>query len=489
MRKARTIVIPMYREAPHIAATIRTLAGSALDDGETEFLFVDDGSEDDTVAVARTALAAASLPGSILRLGRNLGKGGAVRAGMLAASGGVVAFSDADLSVGPADVVKCLAVVESGRAEVACASREVEGSRLPVRQPPLRELAGRSFNLVLRLLRLTRMRDTQCGLKAFTREAARGIFERLTVTGFAFDVELLVLADRLGLRVEEVPVEWRHVEESRVRPVRDSVRMLADAFRIRLGLRRREPPPTAMRDEAFDVMARLEREHWWFRAKRELAAQELARAGTRPGAIADVGCGTGATTAALRALGFGTTIGIDPSPYAIRLARAGDGDTPFVVARAEALPLRARSSRGVVCMDVLEHVEDDVAALGELARVVEPGSTLVLTVPAYMWAWSEHDRVLGHRRRYTARALRDRVAAAGLVVTRCTYFHSWLVPLAFLVRKTALGRLARGSQEEASFVSPGVNRLFYLLTRIERGIIHRLPLPFGLSIMVVARRP
>jgi hypothetical protein len=161
----------------------------------------------------------------------------------------------------------------------------------------------------------------------------------------------------------------------------------------------------------------------------------------------------------------------------------------FVVARAEALPLRTRSSTSLVCMDVLEHLDDDLAALRELSRVVEPGSTLVIVVPAYQWAWSDHDRRLGHRRRYTARRLRERVRAAGLVVIRCTYFHSWLVPLALVVRKTPLARLARGSNEEASFVSPSFNRLLHLVTRIERALIHRLPLPFGLSIMLVAQRP
>ena len=488
---ARTLVVPMYREAPRIARTIHTLATSSLNDPRTEIILVDDGSDDDTVAVARAALGATSLTASIVRLERNLGKGGAVRAGVLASSGRAVAFSDADLSVGVADIERCFAPVESGNADVVCSSRAAAGSVIPVRQPRLRELSGRTFNLALRLLGLTRLHDTQCGLKVFAREAALLLFEQLSVTGFAFDVELLLFADRLGLRVEEVPVEWRHVEESRVRPLRDGVAMLRDALRLRLAprVRRRGPRPTSMRDETFAVMAKLEREHWWFRAKRELAVQELRRAGTRDGAAADVGCGTGASAAALRALGFHPLIGIDPSSYAIGLAHKGDGNTPFVVARAEALPLKTGSSGCVLCMDVLEHMADDVATLGELGRVVRPGSTLLLTVPAYGWAWSDHDVTLGHHRRYTARTLRRRVRAAGFIVRRCTYFHSWLVPLAFLVRKTPLARLMRGSAEEASFVSPGVNRLLHLVSRAERGVIRMVRLPFGLSIMLVAERP
>ena len=267
---ARTLVIPMYREAPRIARTIRTLAVSALNDPSTEIILVDDASDDGTIAVARSALAATTLTASIVRLERNLGKGGAVRAGVLASRGRVVAFSDADLSAGVTDIERCFAVAESGRADVVCSSRAVAGSVIPVRQPRLRELSGKAFNLVLRLLGLTRFRDTQCGLKAFTREAALCLFERLSVTGFAFDVEVLLLAERLGLRIEEVPVEWRHVEESRVRPMRDGLVMMRDALRIRFALSARGRPPvgTAVGDETRGAPASPEGDRGRRRAER-----------------------------------------------------------------------------------------------------------------------------------------------------------------------------------------------------------------------------
>ena len=157
-----------------------------------------------------------------------------MRAGVLASTGRVVGFSDADLSAGATEIAKCFAAVQSGPAQVVCSSRAMADSVIPVRQPRLRELSGKTFNLVLRLLGLTRFRDTQCGLKVFTHEVAFRLFEQLSITGFAFDVEILLVAERLGLRIEEVPVEWRHVEESRVRPMRDGLAMLRDALRIRL---------------------------------------------------------------------------------------------------------------------------------------------------------------------------------------------------------------------------------------------------------------
>src|SRR4029077_6879989 len=134
----------------------------------------------------------------------------------------------------------------------------------------------------------TRLHDTQCGLKVFAREAALSLFSELSITGFAFDIEVLLLAERLDLRVEEIPVEWRHMEESRVRPLRDGFVMLRDALRLRFAPRRPSyPAPAAMHEEDFAVMAKLEREHWWFRAKRELAVQEMQRAGMRTGTVAD----------------------------------------------------------------------------------------------------------------------------------------------------------------------------------------------------------
>ncbi|HJR26851.1 MAG TPA: hypothetical protein VJ804_15340, partial [Acidimicrobiales bacterium] len=111
-----------------------------------------------------------------------------------------------------------------------------------------------------------------------------------------------------------------------------------------------------------------------------------------------------------------------------------------------------------------------------------------VAVPAYAWAWSDHDVRLGHRRRYSRRALVEAARAAGLDVLRVTYFHSWLVPFALLLRRTPLRRLLRGSAEEASYVGPGVNRFLARVTRFERFVLRRVDLPLGLSVLLVARR-
>jgi len=486
-----SLIVPMYQEASRIEGTIAALSQSRLNSADVEFVLVDDGSDDDTAQVARAACARHGLSAAVIQLPANRGKGAAVRAGVLASHGGVVVFTDADLSSGIEAIKQSIELIESGRSDVVLASRAAPGSLLAVRQPRPRELAGKAFNLVLRALRLTVWRDTQCGLKAFTRDAARLLFEALTIEGFAFDVELLYLARRLRLRIAELPIEWHHVEESRVRPLRDGAAMLRDALRIRLRALMRAPriPGTAMREETYEAMARLEREHWWFRAKRELALEHLQQAGVGAGAAVDVGCGTGEMARTMSSLDLRTVIGIDPSPTAISLARRNDSALTLVVASGTALPLREASHHCLVSLDVLEHIDDDRSALEEFARVLVPGSPLLLTVPAYQWAWSDHDTVLGHRRRYSVRALRERCAAAGLTVEKCFYFHCWLVPLAFLVRKTPLRLFFRGSAEQMSYTHPLVNATLYAFTRGERLLSRLIRPPFGLSIMLLARVP
>jgi dolichyl-phosphate beta-glucosyltransferase len=154
-----------------------------------------------------------------------------VRAGVLASSGDVVLVIDADLSTPVADLDRL--VVALDRCEVAIGSRHVSGARIEVPQRFDRRLMGRVFNLLVQALLLPGLRDTQCGAKLFRREVALPVFERCRTDGFAFDVEVLALARRLGHRVIEVPVAWRNSPDSRVRPLQDVPRMVFELLAIR----------------------------------------------------------------------------------------------------------------------------------------------------------------------------------------------------------------------------------------------------------------
>ncbi len=488
----RSLVIPMYREAARIEATIAAITTSSLASDEVELIFVDDGSDDRTAEVATSALDRFGLAGRVLTLRENVGKGAAVRAGVLEATGRFIAFADADLSAGIPEIERCFHLLEVGGCDVVASTRGAPLSNVVVPQPLPRRLGGKLFNTFVRGLGLSRLPDTQCGLKAFTREAAVTLFRDLCTPRFAFDVEVLLRADQRGMVVRELPIEWRHVEASRVRPVRDSSRMALDVVRLRrrLGQHVEAGPSGSMSTAKFDVTAKVELHHWWFVAKRQLLIEELRRVGAAGKVAIDVGCGTGETLRSLNGLPFELVVGADESQYALELARKeADQPVSLLTSRAGLLPMRTGSAACLVSLDVLEHLDDDVGALREFARVVEPGGTIVVAVPAYEWAWSDHDVVLGHRRRYTRQQLLDTAAAAGLVVQRCTYYHSWLVPVALAVRRTPLRRLMRGEAEEASYVNPTVNRLLRKVTALERVACRLVELPVGLSIMLVAQSP
>ena len=227
-----SMVIPAYNEARRLPPTLARLR-DYLDAGPDsyEVLVVDDGSDDDTVAVARGV--ASEWPQlEVLTLPHNQGKGAAVRKGMLHARGALRAFSDADLST-PIEELPRLRSHLGGACHVAIASRDAPGSDIQVHQPRWREFMGRTYNRILRLLVLPGIRDTQCGFKLFTSEAAEACFAPLDTFRFGFDAEVLVRAHRRGWEIAEVPVQWRHVEESRVGGIGDALRMLYDLVLLR----------------------------------------------------------------------------------------------------------------------------------------------------------------------------------------------------------------------------------------------------------------
>ena len=227
------MVVPAFDEAARIGPALASI-GAYLDrqPWTGEIIVVLDGCRDATSDVVRR-VAAARHDLRVLDNDVNRGKGYSVRRGMLEGRGARLLFTDADLSTPIAETDRLLARLEAG-FDVAIGSRALRDSVIRVRQPWWREGMGRLFNVAVRAARLADIRDTQCGFKAFTREAGRRIFERQQLDRFAFDVEILWIARRLGCRVAEVPVAWENDRQSRVHPVRDSARMLRDLARIRL---------------------------------------------------------------------------------------------------------------------------------------------------------------------------------------------------------------------------------------------------------------
>ncbi len=231
---ARTysIVVPAYNEAQRISATLdKLLAYLAAQHWQAEVVVVNDGSHDQTAALVRDYAQRNSSVRLVENPG-NCGKGYSVRHGMTEARGDVLLFSDADLSSPIYEAPKLFAALEQG-ADVAIGSRWLRRELQTERQPFYRQLFGRIFNLLLRVILGLRFKDTQCGFKAFTRHAAQEIFSRQQIERWGFDPELLFLAKKMGLRVAEVPVEWAHDERSKISPLRDGIRMFLEMLTIR----------------------------------------------------------------------------------------------------------------------------------------------------------------------------------------------------------------------------------------------------------------
>jgi len=226
-RPALSVVIPAFEEEGRIANAVERLRGELSVPGGLEIIVVDDGSRDATAEVARRAGA-----DQVLSLPANRGKGAAVRAGMLAAGGTALAFTDADLAYSPTQLLRLLHEIEAGFDVVIGSRRHVETTTL-VRARRLREVSGRLFNLLSKVVVLPSYVDTQCGLKAFHADAARMLFSRSRVDGFAFDVELIYLTRRYGLSLREVPVELANPQTSTVRLLRDGPLMMRDLVRVR----------------------------------------------------------------------------------------------------------------------------------------------------------------------------------------------------------------------------------------------------------------
>jgi len=232
-RVALSVIIPAYNEANRIGKTLNNvLAYSSAHFPSFEVIVEDDGSLDDTRRIVEGLQA--KNPGLCLSSVRhNRGKGFSVREGVLASSGGLVLFMDADNSTDISEIEKLLPFMRSGH-QVAIGSRALRSPEVELVQAIHRRFMGRTFNFFVKLLIMGEFRDTQCGFKCFTREAADRLFALQKIEGFGFDVELLYLAKREGMKIAEVPVNWYDSSESRVRPIVDSVKMLLDLAKIRL---------------------------------------------------------------------------------------------------------------------------------------------------------------------------------------------------------------------------------------------------------------
>jgi dolichyl-phosphate beta-glucosyltransferase len=234
---ALSLIVPAYNEEQRLLPTLEGLrAHLSAQPRSYEILVVDDGSKDRTREVVELAMT--TIPHlQLLRQSPNRGKGAAVRRGMLAARGRIRVMWDADSSMPPEELPRLLEPLLARRAQIAIGSRYAAGARI-VKQPLYRVLWSRLCNKVIQRSLVPRVLDTQCGFKAFTAEAARNLFSCATIDGWAFDLEILALARRRDISIEEVGVAWKDDGRSRVNPLVDMWKVIREALTIQRNFRR-----------------------------------------------------------------------------------------------------------------------------------------------------------------------------------------------------------------------------------------------------------
>ncbi len=237
----------------------------------------------------------------------------------------------------------------------------------------------------------------------------------------------------------------------------------------------------------FIRMDAQESEHWWFMARRNIIREVISRCVTLPQkpTILEAGCGTGGNLETL--MQFGKVDAFEFDEPAREISQRKSGLPVEYGALPDDLPFDGKTYDLIGLFDVLEHVEDDKGSLKALGEKLSDDGSLFVTVPAFQWLWSKHDVAHHHYRRYSKTSLKAAAAAAGLEVQQCSYINSFLLPVAVGMR--FVKRLIGSSAPDDTMPSPMMNKALYSVFTAERFLIGRVPMPFGLSVMVVLKKP
>ncbi len=248
-----------------------------------------------------------------------------------------------------------------------------------------------------------------------------------------------------------------------------------------------------MKHEEYERMYRFEDRYWWFVARRHLITSLLQTYYPRDGRlhILDIGCGTGAMLDELAP--FGPVVGADFSPEALQFCVTRGVGANLARADVRRLPFADASFDVVTAMDIVEHIDDDKAASCEIFRVLRPGGRLLVTVPAFSSLWSEHDEALHHHRRYTVPRLKDLFQRVGLTVDKVSYTVTTLFPAIWMFRQVSnlLPKQRADGEKNANLIhfSAPVNAALLALSQWETRLVHRRNLPFGVTVVCIARKP
>jgi dolichyl-phosphate beta-glucosyltransferase len=489
LTKSLTLVVPVYNESLRFE-----LFASQLGDfiarcpGGSELIFVDDGSSDDTPElIERFIVDRCEVPIRLLRRNHR-GKGAAVAVGLTSASSEMACFCDFDLATPLDELVRIVAAAE-GMPILSIGSRGAVSAQITRHQHRSREFLGRAYNRLVQLSLVPGIADTQCGAKAASTDIWARIIPVCREEGFAWDVEVIAVARMMGVRVQEIGIEWRHQEGTRVNLLGDGARMVCAVPRIRRNLiscaRSRSSVSheggAVFNDEIAALLASNDSTHWWSRSKATFVSLLMRRYAPKDGWLVEIGSGPSGV-AAMLGWAPDRTLALEGNVELARETSRRDAVAISAACDPARLPI-AESTASVVCLlDVVEHLSDPIPTIRGAARILAPEGKLVVNVPAHPRLWCSADEVVGHARRYTRKALREDLERGGCEVLWVSHVFSWLaLPMWFQ-------RRARPAKEPHGVGTPFIDALSMLLTRIEWFIVSHRTLPIGASVLCIGAR-
>lgn len=482
LTKSLTLVVPVYNESLRFRLFANELGDFiARCPGGSELIFVDDGSSDDTpVLIEQFIVDRCEVSIRLLRR-THRGKGAAVAVGLISASSEMACFCDFDLSTPLDELVRIVAAAE-GMPILSIGSRGAVSAQITRHQHRSREFLGRTYNRLVQLYLVPGIADTQCGAKAASTDIWARILPSCREEGFAWDVEVIAVARMMGVRVQEIGIEWRHQEGSRVNLLGDGARMVCAVPRIRRNLiscARSHSNVThdesgLVDGEAAAPLAFDDSPHWWLRSKAVFVSLLIRHYAPKDGWFVEIGS---SPTGVAAMLGWAPdrTLALKNNVELARETSRRDAVIPLACDAAR-LPI-AGSTASVVCLlDVVAHLPDPIPTIREAVRMLTPEGKLVVSVSAH----PHPDGVVGHARRYTRKALRKDLERGGCEVLWISHVFSWLALPMWLRRR------ARPTKEPHDVGTPFIDALSVLLTRIEWFIVSHRTLPIGTSVLCIA---
>jgi len=434
-----SILVPVWNEADRIPSCMDRILSfvSTKADMTWEILVCADGCTDATLDIANQ-YASEHNQVKVAYYPQRLGKGGGILHGSEIAAGDVIVIADVDLSAPPDQILKVVSALSSEQADLVVGSRNMPGSTITEKSPTHRVFLGRALNFLFRLLFHADFHDTQCGLKAIKTTVFRDLRHDLGIEGYAFDLDLIVKAMKMGYKVIETPIVWGYRRGSKVGSLHDSFAMARSLMIVWLQSQKTEvlrPVDEHKLRDFYDSVAgdtydRAVRSPFlprrlWHEAKNRYILQSLSKGQT----ILDAGCGSGVIIQPL--LEMGDIYGIDLGKGFAKFCQDRYGhskNAAFLLADARHVPFRTETFDCVICSEVLEHVYDPARALKEFSRILRPSGRLVLTTPNISIRWSlleaiwtrvRHEIIeIGHTA-FTERKVRYLLSMTDLEVLNC----------------------------------------------------------------------